>query len=222
MKIKLINILRLLRIIDWRMLFQSNVWRQRQKTCDSWSLCLKPDLIGAAAHWLDRWSVIWRSCIQATVTVDNALNEWMNEWTLHSQAHFFSNSEGNRQNVERSARPLVHVHLYKSSFGGRFCLPSARPHTRLFHLFWGMEWECWRECGCDTVQKHLTAHPYLAISHWQCWKMGGASAFKKGGQHGNTRNLHSSVWPAGTAKSGCKKTKKEWLSTRKRALHVHR
>lgn len=39
-----------------------------------------------------------------------------------------------------------------------------------------------------------------------------------GCQSGSAKNLHSNVWPAGTAKSGCKKTKNEWLSIGKGTL----
>lgn len=40
--------------------------------------------------------------------------------------------------------------------------------------------------------------------------MGGASGLTNGGQHENTnkKNLHSTAWPAGSTKVGCKNTKK--------------
>lgn len=39
--------------------------------------------------------------------------------------------------------------------------------------------------------------------------MGRDSGIKKGGEGGSAKNLHSIIWPAGAAKSGCKTLKNE-------------
>lgn len=49
--------------------------------------------------------------------------------------------------------------------------------------------------------------------------MNGVSGSQK--QSGSAKNMYSTVWPAGAEKSGCRKTQKEWLSTRKWGLNLY-
>lgn len=105
----------------------------------------------------------------------------------------------------------------KATFHTMSWSPMKRSRFR-----WATSTRCQQLCGLrwrPTDEENRTSQLSHTLSdvwsimchpHWLSKKMDGTSSFRKEAKAQVQTNMHSIVWPAGTAKVGCKKTK--WLA----------
>lgn len=176
--------------VDYEIRAQQTVWRS--------------DRCATAAQEFWKWLLY---CHRHSFQIRNML--WISCCQLLHRAFSVLEKRGKCEASSPSA--LIHssfltLHLcfFKKKKNLYFFLFSYELQWNLQHCYWptGTEKENIHERFMLSLS--LLTGPLAALKKW-------SFRFQKLNEHGNAKNLHSIISPAGTAKLGCKKTKNDRL-----------